>query len=100
VAGLKAFGDAVFHPDGEQTVVDFTVEYEPEGVLEQAGDVLGVVGRRLRADLDNYARYVSADHGDDDKTRGHNPVADALSLNDPASTPSERITDRFYPNSR
>ncbi|MGY1636510.1 SRPBCC family protein [Geodermatophilus sp. SYSU D00742] len=40
------------------TVVHLTLEYEPEGVVEQVGDTLGVVERQVRADLERFKALV------------------------------------------
>jgi len=91
--GLRQHGSAEFVPDGDgRTEVRFALEFEPEGMLEKAGDALGVVAARVRADLDNYVRYVESAG---ERTDGRGTVADALDLNNPAKTPSERLTNRF-----
>ncbi|MGY1822796.1 SRPBCC family protein [Geodermatophilus sp. SYSU D00079] len=40
------------------TVVHLTLEYEPEGVVEQVGDELGVVERQVRSDLERFKALV------------------------------------------
>lgn len=42
----------------DSALVTVRVDYEPLTVLERAGDVLGVVGRRVEADLRRFKRLV------------------------------------------
>ena len=43
------------------TTVFLTLEYEPEGVVEQVGDKLGVVGRQVDADLKRFKELVESE---------------------------------------
>lgn len=43
---------------GEETVVHVEIEYEPEGVIENVGDALGVVERRVQADLERFKKFI------------------------------------------
>ena len=51
---------AVFFQDlgGDQTSVRLELEYEPEGIVEKAGDALGIVERRAQADLEKFKRFI------------------------------------------
>ena len=40
------------------TTVYLTLEYEPEGVVEQAGDKLGIVGRQVTSDLKRFKSLI------------------------------------------
>jgi uncharacterized membrane protein len=92
-SGLRQHGSAEFVPRGpDATEVRFALEFEPEGLLERTGDALGLVGARIRADVDGYVRYVESAG---ERADGHGPVATALDLDDPAKTPSERLTRRL-----
>src|SRR3954452_22739923 len=42
----------------DSTIVHLALEYEPEGLVEQVGDKLGVVERRVTADLEKFKRLV------------------------------------------
>src|ERR1700709_1741986 len=44
----------------DRTVVRLTMEYEPEGLVEKAGDALGVVERRAKADLEKFKSFIEA----------------------------------------
>jgi carbon monoxide dehydrogenase subunit G len=43
------------------TTVHLTLEYEPEGVVEQVGDKLGLVERQVNADLKRFKELVEAE---------------------------------------
>ena len=51
---------AVFFQDlgADQTSVRLELEYAPEGLLEKAGDALGIVGRRAEADLEKFKEFI------------------------------------------
>jgi uncharacterized membrane protein len=42
----------------DRTRVTLQLDVEPEGVIEKAGDALGIVERRVKADLDRYREFV------------------------------------------
>jgi uncharacterized membrane protein len=61
VSGKKTGGMVSFEPiDDNHTRVTLDMMYEPEGVLENVGDLIGLVTRRTRNDLDNFKRYIEA----------------------------------------
>jgi hypothetical protein len=41
-----------------RTTVTLSLEYEPEGVVERAGDMLGMVERRVEADLEKFKSFI------------------------------------------
>src|SRR4051812_44529079 len=43
------------------TTVYLTLEYEPEGLVEQAGDKLGIVGRQAKADLQRFKELIESE---------------------------------------
>jgi uncharacterized membrane protein len=58
-SGATNAGAVRFEPLGAgSTLVHLTLEYEPEGVVEQAGDKLGIVGRQVTSDLERFKRLV------------------------------------------
>jgi Polyketide cyclase / dehydrase and lipid transport len=58
-AGATNAGAVRFQPAGAgSTVVYLTLEYEPEGVVEQIGDKLGVVERQVTSDLERFKALV------------------------------------------
>ncbi|CAA9440041.1 MAG: hypothetical protein AVDCRST_MAG35-3219, partial [uncultured Quadrisphaera sp.] len=42
----------------DRTLVHLTMEYEPEGLVEKAGDAIGVIERRAKADLDKFKEFI------------------------------------------
>jgi uncharacterized membrane protein len=58
-SGSRNAGTVWFEPMSErQTRVTLKVEYEPEGVVEYVGDVLGVVRWRVKGDLDRFKEFI------------------------------------------
>lgn len=59
--GKKTGGVVEFEPLGpERTRVTLDMTYEPEGVLENVGDLLGIVANRTQQDLENFKKYIEA----------------------------------------
>jgi uncharacterized membrane protein len=59
VGGTKQAGVVTFHRLDENTTrVTAQMEFEPEGVVEKAGDALGVVDRRVKGDLDRFKDFI------------------------------------------
>jgi uncharacterized membrane protein len=57
--GVHQAGVVTFHRiDDETTRVTLQLDHEPEGVVEKAGDALGVVSRRVKGDLDNFRTFI------------------------------------------
>jgi hypothetical protein len=58
-SGATNAGAVRFTPAGPAaTMVHLTLEYEPEGLVEQAGDKLGIVGRQARSDLERFKSLI------------------------------------------
>ena len=58
-SGATNAGAVRFEPAGAgSTLVFLTLEYEPEGLVEQVGDKLGIVGRQVDADLKRFKELV------------------------------------------
>jgi uncharacterized membrane protein len=47
-----------FEAEGEGTRVSLRIEYEPRGMIEKLGDVLGFVSRRIEANLERFKRFI------------------------------------------
>ena len=59
VGGATNAGAVRFVPAGPaSTTVFLTLEYEPEGIVEQAGDKLGIVGRQVKNDLQRFKALI------------------------------------------
>src|ERR671921_1036365 len=59
--GATNAGAVYFSEAGEgRTLVRLELEYEPEGLLEKAGDALNIVDRQARADLDKFKEFIES----------------------------------------
>jgi uncharacterized membrane protein len=69
--GTPNAGIVTFQPvsEGRARVV-LTMDYEPEGVLEKAGDLLGVAERRVKGDLERFREVVEQQGGATGEWRG------------------------------
>ena len=57
--GATNAGAVRFQPAGPaSTTVFLTLEYEPEGAVEQVGDKLGIVGRQVKSDLKRFKELI------------------------------------------
>src|SRR4051794_1726870 len=52
------------------TTVYLTLEYEPEGLVEQAGDKLGIVGRQAKNDLERFKALIESEGYESGAWRG------------------------------
>ena len=61
VDGADNAGDVQFEPVNEGcTRVKLRMVYDPEGVLENVGDALGVVSRRVEGDLERFKKFIES----------------------------------------
>jgi hemerythrin superfamily protein/carbon monoxide dehydrogenase subunit G len=57
--GATNAGAVHFAPSGpDHTVVTLHLEFEPEGLVEKAGDTLGIVERQAEADLQRFKAFI------------------------------------------
>ena len=62
--GEKQAGVVTFHRlDDAQTRVTCQMDFEPEGLVEKAGDALGVVDRRVKGDLRRFKEFIESRGG-------------------------------------
>ena len=62
--GAKNAGVVTFHRlSDSKSKVMLQMEYDPEGVVENAGDTMGVVSQRVLGDLERFKQYI--------ESRGH-----------------------------
>ena len=60
--GATNAGAVYFTPIGtDQTSVRLSLEYEPEGLVEQAGDALNIVERQAEADLEKFKEFIESE---------------------------------------
>jgi uncharacterized membrane protein len=71
ISGAENAGIVTFHPiaDG-RTEVHLRIEYQPEGVVETAGDMLGVVSRRVEGDLERFKEFIESRGAESGAWRG------------------------------
>lgn len=59
VSGARNAGRISFSSlDANQTKVNLQLDYDPEGVLENLGDILGVVSARVSGDLQRFKEFI------------------------------------------
>jgi uncharacterized membrane protein len=59
IDGPHQAGVVTFHRIGDDhTKVMLQMEYEPEGLVEKAGDALGVVKARVKGDLERFKSFI------------------------------------------
>jgi hypothetical protein len=69
--GATNAGAVRFEPAGaSSTIVYLTLEYEPEGVVEQVGDKLGIVERQVRSDLERFKALIESEGYESGAWRG------------------------------
>lgn len=56
--GTKNDGTVLFSPAEAGTRVTLRLDYEPEGVVEKAGDLLHLVQRRVDGDLERFKDFI------------------------------------------
>ena len=60
VDGTDNQGTVQFAPADTGTRVTVRLDYQPEGIVEQAGDVLNFVDRRISGDLERFKEFIEA----------------------------------------
>jgi uncharacterized membrane protein len=69
--GAPNAGVVTFHRIADaRTRVMLQLEYEPEGVVENVGDAIGVVSRRVAGDLERFKEFVEGRGGETGAWRG------------------------------
>jgi uncharacterized membrane protein len=72
--GVKQAGVVTFHRlDDQHTRVSLQLEFEPEGVTEKAGSALGVVGHRVKGDLNKFKQFIESQGRETGAWRGDVP---------------------------
>ncbi len=61
VGGAGHAGVVTFHRiDDNTTKVMLQMEFEPEGLVEKAGDKLGIVQSRVKGDLERFKKFIES----------------------------------------
>lgn len=72
--GSRNAGVVTFHPlDDQRTKVMLQLDFEPEGIMESAGDALGVVTRRAKGDLERFKEFIESRGAETGGWRGDVP---------------------------
>jgi uncharacterized membrane protein len=59
--GARNDGTVRFEPvDAETSRLTVELEVEPDGAIEATGDVLGLVGRRVRGDIERFKAFIES----------------------------------------
>jgi len=59
--GTKNAGVVTFHHISDKTTrVMLQLEYDPEGIIENVGDAIGIVSSRVRGDLERFKEFIEA----------------------------------------
>jgi uncharacterized membrane protein len=57
--GAQNAGVVTFHHISDKTTrVMLQLEYDPEGIIENVGDTIGVVSSRVKGDLERFKEYI------------------------------------------
>jgi uncharacterized membrane protein len=74
VEGPDHGGVVTFHRVGDaETRVMLQLETEPQGVVEKAGEALGLVGHQAKSDLERFKQYIENRGGAEGAWRGEVP---------------------------
>jgi uncharacterized membrane protein len=59
--GPKQGGVVTFHRlSDNKTRIMLQMEYDPQGFVEKAGDILGAVSRRIQGDLERFKKFIES----------------------------------------
>jgi uncharacterized membrane protein len=59
ISGATNAGVVNFRPAGsDHTVVTLKLSYDPQGVVENVGDALGLLSRRVEGDLERFKQFI------------------------------------------
>jgi uncharacterized membrane protein len=71
VEGADNAGTVTFEPAGpDATRIDLELAYQPEGIVEKAGDVLGATKTRVKGDLDRFKSFIESRGAESGSWRG------------------------------
>lgn len=74
-SGAKNSGAVNFSAKGaDQTVVNLEIQYEPEGMVENLGDMAGLVSARILGDLNRFKEFIETRHSATGGWRGEIPT--------------------------
>lgn len=71
IGGAKNAGVVTFHRlDDQTTRVTLQMDYEPEGMTEKLGDMVGVMDRQVKTDLEKFKSFIESRGGPTGSWRG------------------------------
>lgn len=71
-SGAKNEGVVIFSPVTEgKSKIHLRIEYEPKGMVEKAGDFVGVVSQRVEGDLQRFKNYIESRRHETGAWRGN-----------------------------
>jgi uncharacterized membrane protein len=69
--GTHQAGVVTFHRlDDQHTRVTLQMDLEPQGVVEKAGNALGIIERRVKGDLQNFKEFIESRGAEEGGWRG------------------------------
>jgi uncharacterized membrane protein len=69
--GPKQGGVVTFHRLADnKTRIMLQMEYDPQGFVEKAGDMLGAVSRRIQGDLERFKKFIESRRSETGAWRG------------------------------
>jgi uncharacterized membrane protein len=69
--GTHQAGVVTFHRlDDEHTRVTLQLDHDPQGLVEKAGDALGIIQRRVKGDMANFKEFIEARGHEEGAWRG------------------------------
>ena len=69
--GAANAGVVTFHRlSDSKSKVMLQMEYDPDGLIEKAGDILGVTSRRVQGDLEHFKEYIESRGSESGAWRG------------------------------
>ena len=75
--GARNAGVVTFHRlSDDKTRVMLQIDYEPEGVVENVGDWLGLMSARIEGDLERFEEFIESRGRETGAWRGHVPSPD------------------------
>ncbi len=76
-SGARHAGVVDFHRlDDDTCRVTLQIDYEPEGAVETAGDLIGLVKRRVKGDLERFKQFIEERGAESGAWRGTVPNRD------------------------
>ena len=83
VDGTENRGMIQFEPlDSERTRITLTIEYKPEGILEMAGDALGIPSSQVEGDLKRFRDFIEKKEMKTETWRGRIETGESVEATD------------------